>query len=78
MSVYVDEMRSRRTVRGGRPGCWSHLPADTHDELMPFARRLGLRPGWLHYAGTHRKHFDVVDTVRVTLPSRSDRAGASW
>lgn len=42
MSVYVDDMR--RPARVGRiSGRWSHLMADSHDELEAFARRLDLR-----------------------------------
>lgn len=73
MTVYVDDMRRRRTVGGGRPRTWSHLMADTHDELMEFARRLGLRADWLQHAGTHREHFDVVEQVRT----RALRLGAT-
>lgn len=49
MTVYVDDMlmaadvpNGARTVRG----IWSHLIADTPDELHEFAARLGLRRSW--------------------------------
>lgn len=64
MTVYVDDMR--RPARVGRiSGRWSHLFADTHDELVAFARRLGLRPEWIQHPGTHREHFDLVDARRI-------------
>ena len=63
MSVYVDDMRRPARITG-RPARWSHLIADTHDELMQAALDLGLRPEWLQHEGTHREHFDVTETVR--------------
>lgn len=63
MSVYVDDMR-RPARLTGRPARWSHLMADTHDELMQAALDLGLRREWIQHEGTHREHFDVTETVR--------------
>ena len=63
MSVYVDDMRRRATL-GRFPANWSHMFADSSDELAAFAARLGLKPQWLQHAGTHREHYDVTDTVR--------------
>lgn len=62
--IYVDDMRHRARVGNGRPANWSHLFADTHDELIAFALRLGLSPAWIQHAGTYREHYDVTDTVR--------------
>lgn len=64
MTVYVDNMRRRASVKGARPANWSHLFADTPGELAAFAVRLNLRPSWLQHPGTHREHYDVTDTVR--------------
>lgn len=64
MTVYVDDMRRRARVGNSRPANWSHMFADTPDELRSFARRLGLDADWVQRAGTHREHFDVTDTVR--------------
>lgn len=64
MTVYVDDMRRRARVANSRPANWSHLFADSPDELLCFARRLGLDASWVQHAGTHREHFDVTDTVR--------------
>ena len=63
MTVYVDNMR-RRAQLLGRPANWSHLLADTTEELEAFARRLNLNPSWIQHAGTRREHYDVTDTVR--------------
>lgn len=68
MTVYVDDMRLSARPKGyrgrGTPR-WSHLMADTHDELMSFAEQLGLNPAWLQHEGRHTEHFDVTDTVRT-------------
>jgi hypothetical protein len=64
MTVYVDDMR--RPARVGRIRArWSHLMADTHDELMAFAARLGLRPEWIQHAGSYREHFDLTEPHRA-------------
>lgn len=65
MTVYVDNMRRQATIGRGRPARWSHLMADTHDELEDFARRLRLDPSWIQHEGTRREHYDVTDTVRA-------------
>lgn len=75
MSVYVDDMKRPARPAGYRgPGTplWSHLLADTSEELLAFAHGLGLRRGWLQHPGTPREHFDVTNTVR----ERALRAGA--
>lgn len=63
MTVYVDDMR-RPARLTGRPARWSHLMADTHEQLMQAALDLGLRLEWIQHEGTHREHFDVTETVR--------------
>lgn len=62
--IYVDDMRRRAKVGSGRPAVWSHMFADTHDELVAFAKLLGLRPEWIQHEGTYREHFDVTNTMR--------------
>lgn len=62
--IYVDDMRRPARITG-RPAKWSHLLADTSEELAAFAARLGLRPEWLQHPGTHREHYDVTETVRT-------------
>lgn len=64
MTVYVDDML--RPARVGRlRSRWSHLLADTHQELMSMASELGLRPQWIQYAGTYREHFDLTEPKRL-------------
>lgn len=64
MTVYVDNMRRRAQLQG-RPANWSHMLADTHQELMDMAAEMGLRPEWLQHPGTHREHFDVTEAKRT-------------
>lgn len=45
MTVYVDDLGMPARV-GGFNARWSHLTADTQDELHEFAARLGLKREW--------------------------------
>lgn len=83
MTVYVDDMRMQATVPNGArsvSGRWSHLMADTEEELIEFAvGTLGMRRSWIQHPGSPDVHFDVVDSRRlaaiklgaVPLPCRS-------
>lgn len=63
MTVYVDDMRM--TARVGRLNAkWSHLMADTDDELHEFAARIGLKRSWHQKSGTPISHYDVTDSKR--------------
>jgi hypothetical protein len=75
VTVYVDDYRVPAQVSRVR-GRWSHLTADTPDELHAFAARLGLRRAWFQarcrVPGCPRTgrvcvhfHYDVVDSVRA-------------
>lgn len=89
MTVYVDDIRIPAKV-GRFDARWSHLIADSREELHAFAGRLGLKrsyfqdpvvngkpkadPGTLH---AEFWHFDVTESVRL----RAIRMGAvavSW
>lgn len=65
MTVYVDDARIRAKVKGGPPNeaLWSHLWADTLEELEEFAERLGLNPKWLQ--ATSMYHYDLVESRRL-------------
>jgi hypothetical protein len=63
MTVYVDDAR--------RPGpwysttaYWSHLSADTKDELHGFAERIGLRRDWFCDEPTGAWHYEVTASKR--------------
>lgn len=64
MSVYVDDARIEERVKGGPPNIamWSHMWADTEEELEKFAKRLGLNPKWIQ--GGSLIHYDLVESKR--------------
>jgi Protein of unknown function (DUF4031) len=63
MTVYVDDMRMLATI-GRLNARWSHLTADTEEELHEFAARLGLPRGTAQFPGTWKSHYDVTDFTR--------------
>jgi hypothetical protein len=70
VTVYVDDMRMPARV-GRIQAKWSHLMADSRDELVAFAELLGLKRVWLQNKSSG-VHFDVTDAVR----ERAITAGA--
>ncbi|HEY6738767.1 MAG TPA: DUF4031 domain-containing protein [Actinopolymorphaceae bacterium] len=62
MTVYVDDMLREARV-GYVTDRWSHLLADTREELHEFAARLGLKREWFQDHET-RWHYDVTEAVR--------------
>lgn len=77
MTVYVDSARIPATV-GKVRGRWSHLTADTPEELHAFAAKIGLRREWFQarckfapYCPSladetcRHFHYDVVEARRV-------------
>jgi hypothetical protein len=67
VSVYVDNYNARF---GRMVMC--HLMADTHEELMSMANKIGVKRKWLQKAGTWREHFDVCLEMRA----KAVKAGA--
>lgn len=63
MTVYVDDMRMQATV-GQLKARWSHLTADTEEELHAFAAELGLPRRTAQFPGTWKSHYDVTDLMR--------------
>jgi hypothetical protein len=70
MAVYVDDMRLQARV-GRITARWSHLHADSVDELHGFAQRIGLKRAWFQDKPGFA-HYDVTDTKR----REAIRAGA--
>ena len=54
MTVYVDNMRA---PFGRMVMC--HMIADSTEELVAMARRIGVNPKWIQKPGTPREHFDI-------------------
>ncbi len=67
MTVYVDKMRAQF---GRMVMC--HMLADTDDELLAMADRIGVQRKWHQYPGTYRSHFDIALSKRALAV----RAGA--
>lgn len=67
MSVYVDDMRAPYK---GMLMC--HMIADTPQELMAMADRIGVKRKWIQHQGTPKEHFDICLAKRA----EAVRAGA--
>jgi hypothetical protein len=59
MAVYVDDMAA---PFGGMIMC--HMIADTSEELLAMADRIGVARRWIQYPGTPREHFDIAKGKR--------------
>jgi hypothetical protein len=79
MSVYVDDWNQTATVRG-ITSRWSHLTADSAEELHVFAARLGIprrafqtkpgKPAFDHYDVTEDLRERAVDLGAIPLTWR--------
>lgn len=69
MSVYVDEPTDYGArVKGAarRYGTvWSHMMADTEDELIAMAKVIGLSERHIQHRGMATAHFDIIPTKRL-------------
>lgn len=72
MAVYVDD--ARISWRGRR---WSHLVADTPDELHRAAAQLGLKREWAQERG-RTLHYDLPDELRGRAIELELAAPISW
>jgi hypothetical protein len=66
VAVYVDDWRQWARV-GPIEARWSHLTADTDEELHELAGRIGLRREWFQdrHSDETRHHYDVTDERRA-------------
>ncbi|KEP68792.1 hypothetical protein DL1_08570 [Thioclava dalianensis] len=60
MTVYVDNMRASY---GRMKMC--HMIADTTEELLEMADRIGVARKWLQKPGTRHEHFDIALSKRT-------------
>lgn len=61
MTVYIDSLRHQGWRLRGRPTPSCHMWADSLDELLEFASRIGLRREWLQRSWPH---FDLSRGMR--------------
>jgi len=72
VAVYVDDARIR--WRGMQ---WSHLVADSPDELHEAAARLGLRREWAQDKG-RTLHYDLPEELRLRAIELGVAVAISW
>lgn len=60
MTCYVDDMRA---PFGRLVMC--HMLADSDEELLAMADRIGVQRKWHQYPGSHRSHFDIALSKRA-------------
>lgn len=60
MSVYVDDP----VYKFGRMKM-CHMVADSHEELVAMADKIGVSRRWIQSEGTRREHFDVCMSKRL-------------
>jgi len=65
VTVYLDDWRQPARL-GPVDDHWSHLIADTDEELHAFVARLGMRREWFqHKPGRpHHAHYDLPERAR--------------
>ena len=65
MTVYLDNWRQHARL-GPVDDRWSHLMADTDEELHRFATGMGLRRQWFQYKSgrPHHAHYDLPERAR--------------
>ena len=72
MAVYVDNMRA---PYGRMVMC--HMIADTTEELVAMADRIGVARRWLQKPGGHDEHFDICLSKR-TLAVAAGAQEITW
>lgn len=60
MAVYVDDER----MRYGRM-LMCHMLADTTEELLSMAEKIGVQRKWIQCPGTPKEHFDICLSKRT-------------
>lgn len=65
--IYVHDLMESPGAKSGQAAKvfpagkkFSHMTADTEEELVAFAVRMGMKTAWLQNAGTRRYHFDIT------------------
>ncbi|WP_421907240.1 DUF4031 domain-containing protein [Mameliella sp.] len=64
MTVYVDDMHSTPLGQLGRMKM-CHMIADSTDELLAMADKIGVARRWIQKRGTANEHFDIASSKRA-------------
>lgn len=72
MAVYVDDMFA---PFGNMLMC--HMVADSTEELLDMALRIGVNHKWIQKPGTYREHFDIAKSKRL-LAIRLGAVPITW
>jgi hypothetical protein len=64
MTVYVDDMYLHEVGNYGRMKM-SHMIADTQEDLLQMARKIGVHQKWIQHKGEPGEHFDVCMSMRA-------------
>lgn len=56
--IYVDDLYKTKIGKLGRMKM-SHMIADTKEELLAMAEKIGIDPKWIQKENTHQEHFDI-------------------
>lgn len=67
MTVYIDEFRDYGRRIGVSGPFWCHMMADSHDELVAFARSIGFKDQWIQKPGTAWEHYDIGTKGKLEL-----------
>lgn len=63
MTVYVDDMHLSPMGQFRRMKM-CHMQADTTEELLQMADKIGVQRKWIQYPGTWKEHFDICISKR--------------
>jgi len=72
VSVYVDDMEAGF---GRMKMC--HMIADSSEELLAMADKIGVRRKWIQYPGTPREHFDIC-LAKKELAIKAGAIAITW
>lgn len=87
MTVYVDDMYRYPVGQFGRMKM-SHMIADTREELLEMADRIGVARKWIQAKGTAQEHFDIskgkrdlaveAGAVELTMVELAQKTRERW
>lgn len=73
MSVFFDPPARHGARVRGRSVLSAHLMADSTEELLAFAARMGLKEEWIQHRGQQKEHFDLMGEAKCV---QAERLGA--